>query len=281
MAKKAALGSGLIWLLFAFQTTAFAQKQAVSTPLGQVVAETVEIDGMTVPSGTTLVSGNVIQTREGPASIHLTGHRVIRLGANSRARAEAGGDGAVRLTLQSGTVSMRSDSGEAITVPAERVLYFAQQPTASPQQRSSGDMPRDVVAVLEVQSAVGTTSIMVNDASKIDASQPIQIRRRNADVGEVHYIKSIEGKLITLTAPLSSTFPRRSLVLQGESTRAVLTEPRAGTTQPGRAGRPNGGSRARTIGLVAGIGAGAAGLIIYQATKSSSEPDRPASPSQP
>jgi len=211
MARIAALGSGLIWLLFLLQATAVGQRQAASMPLGQVVAETVEVDGIPVPSGTTLLSGNVVQTRERPASIHLKGHRVIQLAANSKARAEARAGGSVKITLQEGTLSMRSDSGEAITLPAQRVLYFAQQGTTAPQEQSQ----RDVVAVLETPAEAGNSSITVNDASRIDASQPILIKRRDGDVGEIHYIRSIKGQVVALTAGLSSAFPRQSLVLQG------------------------------------------------------------------
>jgi len=277
MARNAALRCSLVWLLVVLQMPASGQRQPRSIPLGQVVAETVEVDGIAVPSGTTLMSGNVIETRESPASIHLTGLRVIQLAANSKAKAEAGSGGAaVKITLQAGTLSMRSDSGEAITVPAERVLYFPQQGSKAGQTPS----PRDVVAVLQIQAEAGNKSITVNDTSKIDASQPIVIKRSNADVGEVHYIRSIQGNVIALTAPLTATFPAQSLVLQGETTRAVLSEPpKTGQPQPGA--RPAGKSNARTIGLVAGIGgAAAAGLIIFAAGKSDTT-SPPASPSQP
>ena len=277
MARNRVFGMGPVWLLawlLAFLTVLHAQRQPGSVPLGQVVARTVEIDGISVPSGTTVLSGNVIQTRESPAGIHLKGRRVVQLAANSRAEAEADAAGGIKLTLQAGTLSMRTDTGEILTLPAEQVLYFAQEGDAP--QPAPPD--RDVVAVLDAPAQAGSNSITVNDASRIDASQPILLRRQNGEAGEVHYIRSIEGNVITLTAPLRVAFPPQSPVLQGETTRRVLAEAGGGQAPAGISG-PAAKSRAGTIALISGIGAGAAGLIIYQATKS--DEDTPASPSQP
>jgi hypothetical protein len=261
-------------LLLSLMATGLGQGAPPSKPLGQVVSASAEIDGRVVPSGTTLMSGNVVQTRENTASLHLTGRPVIQLGLNSRAKAEATPAGAIKITVESGTLSMRTASGQAITVPATRLLYFPQQSGDAQQVPSE----HDVIALLEVPAAAGSTSITVADASKIDASQPILIRRRGAELGELHYIRSIRDHVLTLTAPLSAQFPAQSEVLQGESTRALLTEPGVpARPQPGIVTRPGRRSNTPLIVLLSAAGAGAAAaVLLYDGNESTS-----ASPSRP
>jgi hypothetical protein len=261
-------------LIVALTATGLGQSAPPSKPLGQVVSASAEVDGIVVPSGTTLLSGNVVQTRENVASVHLTGHPVIRLERNSRARAETTPAGAIKITVESGTLSMRTASGQAITVPANRLLYFPRQAGGAQGQVPS---ERDVIAVLEVPAAAGSTSITVNDTSKIDASQPIVIRRRGAEVGELHYITSISDRIVTLTAPLNSQFPANSQVLQGETTRDVLTA--AGTVDRPPPATVTRGRRSNTpliVLLSAAAAGGATALILYDGNESTS-----ASPSRP
>ena len=104
--------------------------------LGQVISDSVWMDGMSVPSGTTVLNKTVLETTQDPAFIHLGKDRVIQLHRNSSAYFEKTSSEAVRVNVLSGTLSYRSAVGELVTSPPESLIVFqaSAPPVAEPQE---------------------------------------------------------------------------------------------------------------------------------------------------
>lgn len=93
---------------------------AASDTLGQVIASSVEIDGMTFSSGATIFSPSTLQAGSESAFVHLDlGYEVeLDPGANATFEREPGrGDGAIRLTVHAGSASYGSPRREVTVVP--------------------------------------------------------------------------------------------------------------------------------------------------------------------
>ncbi|HUF79242.1 MAG TPA: hypothetical protein VMR44_10030 [Thermoanaerobaculia bacterium] len=95
--------------------------------LGQVVSPGAAVDGVPVPSGTTLLSPAQVDTKGRQAILHLTNGRALAVDRNSSVRLESSSPNEVRLTVDAGAVSFRETSGEVITLAeASGLLLDAQ-----------------------------------------------------------------------------------------------------------------------------------------------------------
>jgi len=103
---------------------AAAQENAVKV-LGQVVAQSVEMDGITVPSGATVLSPSQLKTTLYPAFVHLEIGVEVEMATDSGASFEAVDDHQVRLTVHSGSVSLRGDNGSVVTALAGSVILLS------------------------------------------------------------------------------------------------------------------------------------------------------------
>jgi hypothetical protein len=106
-----------------FSPAAFSEPAAPI--LGQVVATEMTMDGIAVPSGTTLLGDTTLNTGSFPASIHLGSGPVLELDQSSSAYFEKLDDGAVRISIGMGSMSFLGETevmtvaaNEALTIPA-------------------------------------------------------------------------------------------------------------------------------------------------------------------
>lgn len=95
--------------------------------VGQVVSAKAYLDGVEVPSGTTLLSPAVVRTGTAPAILHLADGSVVALLAGSTARFELTPAGRLELVVEAGRVAYADERGEVVELaePARAVWAFA------------------------------------------------------------------------------------------------------------------------------------------------------------
>lgn len=112
-----------VWLLLG--QVALAGDLSPPAALGQVVSGTVQVDGVRVPSGTTLLDGSLIQAVSSPALLRLRSGQVVTLNAKSSVFLEASGPDAVRVAVHSGEMFSRNQSGELTVKAAGSLMAFS------------------------------------------------------------------------------------------------------------------------------------------------------------
>ena len=264
MKKVTACFALLLLILIAFPgpTTVAAPSSVVV--LGQVISAEMSMDGISVPSGTTLLNETLLQTGSSLAAVHLTSGAVLELGESSSAYFKELPSGEVRVSVETGSLSFREE-GEVVTLSADGEVMIPQQtgkPVTAQQQ--------GVVAVLVVDAATGTLTIQVDDVSRIDPSKPILIKSRDGTIQDVRSIASIQGTTITVTGALSNPFAAQDLVIQGDRVEAAAGG--AGTAPAAK-----GLSTRALVAIFGGTGA-AAGAILYDTYKGEDEPASPITP---
>ena len=177
--------------------------------LGQVISNDVVMDGVRVPSGTTVLDKTQLDTSNDPAFIHLSNGQVVHLHRNSSAYLEEKALGTFQVSVRAGTMSYRTASGEVATAAPESVVVFAAEalPTASPQQTG-------LRVVLSQSASSGQNLISVNDATRIDPLQPILLQSPDGQTREIHYVEAFDEHTVRLTAPLQNNFGANSTVVQ-------------------------------------------------------------------
>jgi len=203
----------LLFCLILLSSTVLAQSRtAISQKaIGQVIASGIRMDGVVVPSGTTLFSPSLLKTAAQPGVVRLTTGDVLRLGANSSAAFQRSGSGEITVAVNSGTLSYRVASGSATTVASPASFSFPQRGTGLPVP----DLSAGVVAVLMQAVNKGALELIVNDATRFNPSARTMIRRRDGTTFEVHYLQKIDGNRLILEAPLGYDFQPEDVVLQG------------------------------------------------------------------
>jgi len=194
-----------------------------SPVLGQVLSDTFSLDGLPLPSGSTLLTDTVLKTTTSPAVVHLSEGQTIELARNSSAYFERTEAGQIRVAVRSGMLVYRTGSGEIFTVPAggELVFSHAQGPAVS-------RLTRGVVAVLLEEANQGQTLLQVNDTERINPQNSILIRSGDGEPQEmeVHYIQSVEQSeeehRVLVSAPLQKTFKPQSLIVQGDEVEKAI-----------------------------------------------------------
>ncbi len=203
----------LLFCVILLSSTAFAQSRSAiaQKAIGQVVAAGVRMDGVLVPSGTTLFSPSMLKTEARPAVVRLTTGELLQLGANSSAAFQTSGNGQITVAVNSGTLSYRVAGGSAATVASPASFSFPQRRTGAPVP----DLSAGVVAVLMQKVDKGGLELIVNDATRLNPHARTMIRRRDGTLFEVHYLESINGNRLILKAPLGYDFQPEDVVLQG------------------------------------------------------------------
>ena len=230
--------------------------------LGQVISDSVQMDGMSVPSGTTVLSNSVLATSQDPAFIHLGKGRVIQLHRNSSAYFEKTPSEAVQVNVRSGTLSYRSAGGELVTLPPESLIVFqaGAEPVAEPQEEG-------LRVVLVERAATGEDTIQVNDASRIDARCTILFPRPDGRTQEVHYVEAFDENTVKLTSPLENTYEVNTRIIQdcAEAAVAVSTTGVSVGTATGTATAEVGAGGLSTgakVGIIAVVAGGATGTAV-------------------
>jgi hypothetical protein len=95
---------------------AAAPASAGSSIVGQTANAGVRLDGVQVPSGTTLISPAVVRTGDSAAIIHLRNGSVVAVLPRSIAHFEADGSGMVMLAVEAGEVAYADLLGEVVNL---------------------------------------------------------------------------------------------------------------------------------------------------------------------
>ena len=123
-------------LLIAFPgPTVFAAPVPVAV-LGQVIGPNMTMDGISVPSGTTLLNETMLKTGSSVAAVHLAIGAVLQLGESSSAYFKELTSGEVRVSVETGSLSFREE-GEVVTLAADGEVTIPQQtgkPVTAQQQ---------------------------------------------------------------------------------------------------------------------------------------------------
>jgi len=203
----------LLFCLILLSSTTFAQSRSAVAPkaVGQVVASGARMDGILVPSGTTLFSPTTVKTDAQAAVVRLTTGELLQLAANSSAAFRTTGSGQITVAVNSGTLSFRGVSGGTTTAASPASLSFPQRRTGAPVPGLSAG----VVAVIMQAAQKGDLELIVNDASRFNPQARTMIRRRDGTIFEVHYVQSIDGNKLILKTPLDYEFQPEDVVLQG------------------------------------------------------------------
>lgn len=98
-----------------------------AVPVGQVVGDGATLDGVAVPSGTTLLSPSVVETADEPVILHLSNGQALTMGPESSAVLESSFDGEIRLTVDQGEVALREPSGAVTTLAANSQVVLDSQ----------------------------------------------------------------------------------------------------------------------------------------------------------
>ncbi len=93
--------------------------------LGQVVTEGVEVEGILVPPGSTLLDDSLLRSGERPATLHLRGGQVLRLASHSSAHFAQATAGGVRMDVRSGSAVVRGTESKPVTVSEDMIAVLA------------------------------------------------------------------------------------------------------------------------------------------------------------
>lgn len=118
--------------------------------VGQTATAGAKVDGVLVPSGTTLLSPARVETGASPAVVHLSNGRVLAFSEETDAMVESvGGD--VRLDVRSGNVVYTDDSGEVAFLSASNSLLLDQEGQIQEGERVSESSAEDTERLCELQ----------------------------------------------------------------------------------------------------------------------------------
>ena len=218
-----------------------------SATLGEIVSKGVQINGVAVASGTTLLTDSLVETGENRAFIHMAAGSVLELSRDAAAYFEQAGANAVQVKVHRGALLFQEEGGEAVAVTGE--------PRQQPSPPRDGEPGEGLVAVLTRDASTGGQVLDVNDTSRIAPTSPMLIVSPDGKIKEIHYIKSAKGKQVEMTAGLQQAFPIQSLIFQGNRIDPAVA---TGTPIVGTVAAAGGKGVSSTALLLIIVGGGAA-----------------------
>jgi len=104
-----------------------AAPAAAVVAVGQTATAGTKVDGIQVPSGTTLLSPALVEAAGMPAVIHLSNGQVLALTEDARAMIESADAGTVQVSVESGKLAYTDDAGEVTTVASNNLVLLGQE----------------------------------------------------------------------------------------------------------------------------------------------------------
>ena len=101
--------------------------------VGRTVSAGARLDGVAVPSGTTLLSPAVVQAGSAPAILHLRNGSVVAVAPQSVVRFEVGDDGRLRMSVEAGQVAYADPVGEVVELAEHDAAIWSAGSRASRQ----------------------------------------------------------------------------------------------------------------------------------------------------
>ena len=102
------------------------QPVLAAVTVGQTASADAKVDGIRVPSGTTLISPTVVESGDAGAVIHLSNGEVVAMAPQSAARV-ADVDGSVQLAVQKGNVAYTDNAGAVATLSPTETMLVSQE----------------------------------------------------------------------------------------------------------------------------------------------------------
>lgn len=273
MLKNKPLNLVTLVIFFSFQVQpGLAEANSPPRVLGQIVSQDVQIDGVAVASGTTLLNGSLVESGRASTFVHMVDGSVIEMAQESSAQFRDTGLDTIQIEVHRGALRFQEEGGETVIVPGE---------TQTRQTRTQpGEPGQGLVAALTRDGPTGATKLEVNDTNRIASTSPILLVSPDGKIREIHYLKSVKNKEIELTAGLQVPFPIQSLIYQGDRIDpAVATgTPIVGTVV---AGGGKGVSKTAVLLIVVGGGAAAGAAFAFSQSGGDGGGSPPATPVTP
>jgi hypothetical protein len=157
--------AALVLVLPAGAGAALAPVPAVADPLGQVGGNGVQLDGLAVPAGTTLLSPVTVRSGQQAALLHLGNGAALVLAPRSQARLERAPDARVRVAVLAGSLAYREGAGPLHAVVRDQIAWLGPSQRLGPAQSSSAAVPPIGQGARVDQEPVGMCHPEVNPAS--------------------------------------------------------------------------------------------------------------------
>ena len=124
--NKGFLQKSIVPIAVAMAIVVPVQPVVAAVAVGQTASADARVDGVSVPSGTTLLSPAVVETGDLGAVLHLTNGEVVALAPRSTAVVASVDDG-IRIAVEEGHLAYTADSGEMETLSSTETILIAQQ----------------------------------------------------------------------------------------------------------------------------------------------------------
>ncbi|MGB5753511.1 MAG: hypothetical protein WBN87_11670, partial [Thermoanaerobaculia bacterium] len=102
------------------------QPALAAVTVGQTASADARVDGIRVPSGTTLISPAVVETGDEAAILHLSNGEVVAVAPHSTA-VLASVDSGIQLAVERGNVAYTNNDGASETLSTTEAILVAQQ----------------------------------------------------------------------------------------------------------------------------------------------------------
>lgn len=249
-----------------------AGRVTATTSVGQVIGAGANLDGVAVPSGTTLLSPSTLQTTDRPVILHLSNGQALTVNRGTSAQLESVGSGEVLLTVDEGTVAVREPSGDVLTLAAKREVVFDAKGRVAEGARVSDEM-------VGVCRAAGDGDLQGCSLSE-QAAAGCNWELVNVPRAEVE-----DYRAVAVVAGVGNN----ALYLDETCAQVQFQDPRAtgggsaGIAPAAQAGGTSGGGGGGGLSTVAkvGIGIGVTAATIVIIDELDDDDDEPASPTQP
>jgi len=149
--NKGLFGLSRHFLALASAIVLFASPGVAAIAVGQTATAGARVDGIQVPSGTTLLSPARVETGATPAVVHLSNGRVLAFSEETDATVESfGGD--LRLDVRSGNVAYTDATGEVAVLTASNSMALDQEGQIQEGARVSEPASGDKEQLCELQN---------------------------------------------------------------------------------------------------------------------------------
>ena len=154
---------------------------AAAEVVGQTATSGTRVDGIQVPSGTTLLSPALVEAGSAPAVVHLSDGRVVAFDQEAAALVESTDTGTVEVTVQSGRIAYGDDSGEVIVLAANNLAVLDQESQIGEGARVGDDDEEEKLCQL-LDSTPPLFQLCVYDDPDDDACRWKLIRVKESEV---------------------------------------------------------------------------------------------------
>lgn len=187
--------------------------------LGQVASSGMRVEGLSAPSGATLMSPSLLATGDDPGIVYLSNGRTLAIGPRTEVSLAAKSAAEVEVAVHVGEVAFRGADGAVRTVGSAGAFVLDQEEVIGEGRRVTG-----LVGVLTASALAGDTLLQVDRTDGIDVSQKVLIRTPDGAVQEVHCIDTAnqEAKEVELKEPLSVNYPQGAQLIQGAPVQQAL-----------------------------------------------------------